>query len=187
MPLLAAEELTLGALLRERLAAVPGLRLLEQWHGDDVPRVALASFHVPSIEAGEVARRLAEEHAISVRSGAFCAHPLVRHLRGVTRAYAPGGGAVRASLGLGSGIDDIEMLAGALGALIGRAPGGRCASAFGRALRGAGRRPAPRALTCSYAVVADALRTSPVRAAVCSRADADISAPHQERLRVPAR
>ena len=116
---LAAEELTLGALLRERLAAVPGLRVLEQWRGDDVPRVALASFHVPSIEAGELARRLAEEHAISVRAGAFCAHPLVRHLRGVARANAPGGGAVRASLGLGSGIDDVEVLADALGSLIG--------------------------------------------------------------------
>ena len=122
MPLLAAEELTLGALLRERLAAVPGVDLLEQWHGDDVPRVALASFHVPSIEAGEVARRLAEEHAVSVRSGAFCAHPLVRHLRGVARASAPGGGAVRASLGIGSGIDDIESLAGALSSLIGPRP-----------------------------------------------------------------
>ncbi|MDX6600253.1 MAG: hypothetical protein QOE87_4140 [Gaiellales bacterium] len=122
MSLLAAEDLTLGALLRERLAAVPGLRLLEQWHGDDVPRVALASFHVPSIEAGEVARRLAEEHAISVRAGAFCAHPLVRHLRGVTRASAPGGGAVRASLGLGSGIEDVEALADALGSLIGPHP-----------------------------------------------------------------
>jgi len=119
MSLLAAEELTLGALLRERLAAVPGLRLLEQWRGDDVPRVALASFHVPSIEAGELARRLAEEHAISVRAGAFCAHPLVRHLRGVTRANAPGGGAVRASLGLGSGIEDVDVLADALGSLIG--------------------------------------------------------------------
>ena len=122
MPLLAAEELTLGALLRERLAGVPGLRMLEQWRGRDVPRVALASFHVPSIDAGEVARRLAEEHAISVRAGAFCAHPLVRHLRGVTRASAPGGGAVRASLGLGSGIDDIEALADALAALIGPHP-----------------------------------------------------------------
>ena len=145
MPLLAAEELTLGALLRERLAAVPGLRLLEQWHGDDVPRVALASFHVPSIEAGEVARRLAEEHAISVRAGAFCAHPLVRHLRGVARANAPGGGAVRASLGLGSGIDDIEVLADALGALIGRAPGGRSAGVRPRASR----RRSPACSTCA--------------------------------------
>ena len=158
MPLLAAEELTLGALLRERLAAVPGVQLLEQWHGDDVPRVALASFHVPSIEAGEVARRLAEEHAISVRSGAFCAHPLVRHLRGVARASAPGGGAVRASLGIGSGIDDIEHAGRRARSADRHAPRAGTPQAFGRAGRGDVRRPAPRALACSYAVVAE-LRT----------------------------
>jgi selenocysteine lyase/cysteine desulfurase len=119
MATLAAEEQTLGALLRERLASIPGVRVLEQWEVA-APRVALASFHVPSIEATEVARRLAEEHAISVRAGAFCAHPLVRHLRAVSRGA--GGGAVRASLGLGSGIDDIEALADALGSLIAASP-----------------------------------------------------------------
>ncbi len=116
MSLLALEEETLGALLRERLAAVPGLRLLAQWPEAEVSRVALASFCIPGFDASDVAQRLAEEHAISVRAGAFCAHPLVRHLRGVTRGT--GGGAVRASLGIGSGIDDIEALAEALEALI---------------------------------------------------------------------
>jgi selenocysteine lyase/cysteine desulfurase len=119
MRLLAAEELTMGALLRERLAAVPGVRVLSQW-ADDAPRVALASFHAPSLEAGEIARRLAEEHAISVRSGAFCAHPLVRHLRASSRGT--GSGAVRASLGIGSGLDDIDRLAEALGALLASRP-----------------------------------------------------------------
>jgi selenocysteine lyase/cysteine desulfurase len=119
MHLLAAEELALGALLRERLAAIPGIRLLSQW-ADDAPRVALTSFHAPSIEAGEIARRLAEEYAISVRAGAFCAHPLVRHLRASSRGT--GAGAVRASLGIGSGIDDIELLAEALGALLSSRP-----------------------------------------------------------------
>ncbi len=86
----------------------------------DAPRVALTSFHAPSIEAGEIARRLAEEHAISVRSGAFCAHPLVRHLRASSRGA--GAGAVRASLGIGSGIDDVEALADALGAVLAGRP-----------------------------------------------------------------
>ena len=129
MDVLAAEEMTLGALLRERLAAVPGIRVLAQWAGDDVARVALASFHAPGLEAGEIARRLAEEHAISVRSGAFCAHPLVRHLRASSRGA--GSGAVRASLGIGSGIDDIELLADALGSLCART------RRFGRAPHGA--------------------------------------------------
>jgi selenocysteine lyase/cysteine desulfurase len=119
MHLLAAEELALGALLRERLAAIPGVRVLSQWAGD-APRVALASFHAPSHEAGEIARRLAEEHAISVRSGAFCAHPLVRHLRASSRGA--GAGAVRASLGIGSGIDDVDALADALASVLAGRP-----------------------------------------------------------------
>ena len=40
-------------------------------------------------------------------------------MRAVARATAPGDGAVRASLGIGSGIDDVETLADALAAMIG--------------------------------------------------------------------
>ena len=52
MSLLALEEDTLGALLRERLAAVPGLSVLAQWPAADAPRVALASFCVPGMQRG---------------------------------------------------------------------------------------------------------------------------------------
>ncbi|MDP9255622.1 MAG: aminotransferase class V-fold PLP-dependent enzyme [Actinomycetota bacterium] len=117
MGVLALEEQTLGALLRQRLAGLTGVRVLSQWAEADTPRVALTSFHAPGLDAQELARRLAEEHAISVRAGAFCAHPLVRHLRAASRGA--GEGAVRASLGIGSGIDDVEALAGALEALVG--------------------------------------------------------------------
>jgi selenocysteine lyase/cysteine desulfurase len=117
MGVLALEEQTLGALLRQRLAALPGVRVLSQWAVADAHRVALTSFHAPGLDAQELARRLAEEHAISVRAGAFCAHPLLRHLRAASRGA--GEGAVRASLGIGSGIDDVEALAGALEALVG--------------------------------------------------------------------
>jgi selenocysteine lyase/cysteine desulfurase len=116
MGVLALEEQTLGALLRQRLAALPGVRVLSQWAETDAPRVALTSFHAPGLEAQQIARRLAEEHAISVRAGAFCAHPLLRHLRAASRGA--GDGAVRASLGIGSGIDDVEALAGALEAML---------------------------------------------------------------------
>ena len=64
-----------------------------------------------------------------MRSGAFCAHPLVRHLRASSRGA--GSGAVRASLGIGSGIDDIELLADALGSLCART------RRFGRSPHGA--------------------------------------------------
>jgi len=138
MGVLAVEEQTLGALLRERLAGVPGVRVLAQWAGADVPRVALASFCARGLDAHEVARRLAEEHAISVRAGAFCAHPLVRHLRGASRGSAAG--AVRASLGLGSGIDDVEALASALEVMLGassrRARRPRTASRFAAPVAG---------------------------------------------------
>jgi selenocysteine lyase/cysteine desulfurase len=117
MGVLAVEEQTLGALLRQRLAAVDGVRVLSQWADADAVRVALISFHAPGMDAQELARRLAEEHAISVRAGAFCAHPLVRHLR--ARSRGAGDGAVRASLGIGSGSDDVEALAGALDVLVG--------------------------------------------------------------------
>jgi selenocysteine lyase/cysteine desulfurase len=137
MPELALEEQTLGMLLRQRLAAVPGLRVLEQWPDADAPRVALASFHLPGLDSAEIARLLAEEHAISVRAGAFCAHPLVRHLRSLSRGT--GGGAVRASLGIGSGIDDIEVLADALAALI------AARTRRARRSRGAARIPSPAA------------------------------------------
>ena len=65
-----------------------------------------------------------------MRAGAFCAHPLVRHLRGGLASAPAAAPCVRAS-GSAPGIDDIEVLADALGALIGTparirrlAPGG---------------------------------------------------------------
>ncbi len=176
MSVLAAEELTLGALLRERLAGVPGLRVLAQWDGDDVPRVALASFHVPGIEAAEVAGRLAEEHAISVRSGAFCAHPLVRHLRGVARRRRAAAPCARASASAPASTMSRRWRM-RCSRSSGRAPGARAARdrSPGSRHRSQACAPRPDAFACSRG------------AAICSPSDADISAPHQERLRVPAR
>ncbi len=52
------------------------------------------------------------EFGIGVRHGAFCAHPLVRDLVGNT---APTPGAVRASIGLGTRMQDVDRLLVALG------------------------------------------------------------------------
>ena len=70
---------------------------------------------------------LSAEHAIGVRHGCFCAHPLIVHLLGIPhgevqrlRAELQAGstpplpGAVRASLGLGSTEQDVDLLIGAL-------------------------------------------------------------------------
>jgi hypothetical protein len=51
---------------------------------------------------------MSAEHGIGVRDGRFCAHPLLARL-------GAGGGAVRASLGLGSRADDVDRLITALG------------------------------------------------------------------------
>ena len=170
---------TLGALLRERLAAVPGAPSCSR---SGAARTSRASRWPRStsagIEAGRASRagwprstrsRCAPARSARTRSCGTCA---------VSRA-STGGGAVRASLGLGSAIDDVEALADALEALI--AARDRRA---GRATRPAGVQLL-RALSRSDRALGP--RDPFAGAAVCSRADADMSAPHQERSRVPAR
>ena len=52
-----------------------------------------------------VAAALSAEHGIGVRDGAFCAHPLVRHLLGAAGCAVDdgtAGQALRASVGLGT-------------------------------------------------------------------------------------
>ena len=109
----------------ERLAAVPGLRLLGPPAGRD--RVGVLSFVLPALSHERVAAALAYEHAISVRSGCFCAHPAMfdllaldaqtvteaqARLRSHDRVDVPG--AVRASLGLQSTRAEVDRLAAAL-------------------------------------------------------------------------
>jgi hypothetical protein len=66
------------------------------------------SFNVAGIDPVLLAAALGAEHGIGVRDGAFCAHPLMDHF-----AARDGGGsrhAVRASIGVGTGADDIDRL-----------------------------------------------------------------------------
>lgn len=78
--------------------------------------VGVASFNVPGYRAELVAAYLSAEHGIGVRGGKFCAHPLLERL-GLGE-----GGAVRVSIGLGTGSDDVDALLGALGRLIEHGP-----------------------------------------------------------------
>ncbi len=110
MDVLAAEERPLVARLRAGLRAIPGVLLLDAWADERVDRVGVSTFTVDGRDHRLVAAALAAEHAISVRSGAFCAHPLVGHLLGLspdlTTADVPAdrpSGAVRVSIGLGVG------------------------------------------------------------------------------------
>ena len=102
------------AMLRERLVdglAHLGITPLRIWPElEDV--VGVVTFNVPGHPAREVGAWLSDKHAIGVRSGRFCAHPLLN------RFGPPDRGAIRASLGLGTRAADIDALLDALAALI---------------------------------------------------------------------
>lgn len=104
----------LCALLVDGLGDIDGIELLKLWD-DSRDCVGIVTFTVDGYEPGEVASYLSAEHGIGVRDGRFCAHPLL------ARVGRPGG-AVRASLGLGSSSDDVERLLGALRTLVGHGP-----------------------------------------------------------------
>ena len=127
MEAVAEHERALAARLRRGLAAVPGLEQLAIWPGDDVDRVGVASFALRGYRHPLLAAILSAEHAIGVRHGCFCAHPLITRLLGIPdgevrrlRAELQAGnapplpGAVRASIGLGTSAADVDLLTGAL-------------------------------------------------------------------------
>lgn len=104
--------------LRERLVAglagLPGVRVLRIW-ADSAEPTGVVSFTVAGADPGLVAAYLSAEHGIGVRDGRFCAHPLLARL-GVPA------GALRASVGVGSTLSDVDRLIGALDALLAVGP-----------------------------------------------------------------
>ena len=126
MERIAAEEMTLLAYARERLAAIPAFEHYRVWPADH-PRVGLLTFNLRGTPYDLLAAVLSAEHGIGIRHGCFCAHPLMmrllrvddleaRRLLDETRAghHERLPGAARASLGLGSTRADIDLLADAL-------------------------------------------------------------------------
>jgi len=127
MDTVAAHERSLAIRLWTALARIPGLEMLTQWAPGTVDRVGVATFNLVGYRDPLLAAILSAEHAIGVRHGCFCAHPLMTHLLGVPdveaarlhaelragrRPLLPG--AVRASIGLGTTVEDIDRLVGAL-------------------------------------------------------------------------
>lgn len=106
------------------LDEIPGCRVLRSW-GDNAARVGVATFILNRHSEHDVAARLAQL-GIAVRSGLFCAHPLVAHLLGTDGAMAEQtrrarageqlglAGAVRASVGVGVEAAHIDRLLDAL-------------------------------------------------------------------------
>lgn len=124
---IAAHEANVRARLDQQLASVPGLVRLGPAAGDRLP---VGAFTLGDTHHALLAARLAHEHGIAVRSGCFCAHPLVTRLLRLTpdqvalhRDDAGVGekrrlpGAVRASAGLASTLADIDALGAALRAI----------------------------------------------------------------------
>jgi selenocysteine lyase/cysteine desulfurase len=104
--------------LRGRLVA--GLRSLEEvrqlriWE-DSAEAVGVVAFEVMGHDAGLVAAYLASEHAIGVRAGKFCAHPLIERINS-------GRSALRASVGIGTTCEDVDRLIAGLKTYLRSAP-----------------------------------------------------------------
>ena len=130
MDVLEEHERSLARRLWQGLAELPGCYVLRIWP-DEERRVAVASFTLAGHDPRDVAETLGREHGIAVRSGLFCAHPLVSHMLG-TEAEAAAlleraragedvvlAGAVRASIGIGVENEHIDRLLSGLGQIAG--------------------------------------------------------------------
>ncbi|GAA3864881.1 aminotransferase class V-fold PLP-dependent enzyme [Streptomyces sedi] len=118
-PALRAREAELLTRLRTGLAALPAVTELSLF-GAESERVAVVSFTVDGWESGELATVLSERYGIGVRSGMFCAQPLVRRLLDADGDSEDCGGtlrALRASFGAGTPGEHVDRLIGALAAL----------------------------------------------------------------------
>jgi selenocysteine lyase/cysteine desulfurase len=138
MDAVVAHERSLAVRMWTALERVPGLEMLTQWAPGTVDRVGVATFNLAGYRDPLLAAILSAEHAIGVRHGCFCAHPLMTHLLGVPDGAArrfhaelrAGGhpalpGAVRASIGLGTMAEDVDRLATALHEIAARGPRSR--------------------------------------------------------------
>lgn len=103
-------EASLRGRLVAGLSALTGVDVLRLWPDSEEP-VGVVTFTVDGIEPGRVAAYLSAEHGLGVRDGRFCAQPLLKRL-GLT------GGAVRASIGIGTSVADVDRLVAGVRALL---------------------------------------------------------------------
>jgi selenocysteine lyase/cysteine desulfurase len=114
--------------LRERvldgIADLTGVHALRIWDDFD-DAIGVVAFAVDGYAPGHVGAYLSAEHGIGVRDGRFCAHPLLA-------AFGRPEGALRASFGVGSRLEDADRLVAALRRLVEHGPDhAYCASASG--------------------------------------------------------
>lgn len=109
-----AHESHLYSRLRSGLAAIDGVRVVEVL--GDRPNVGVVTFTVDGYDPSLVSQVLADEDAIAVRDGRFCAHLLCDAAVGV------GASAVRASLGLATTGEHVDRLVAAVRRLVEHGP-----------------------------------------------------------------
>lgn len=108
-----AHEAALRQRVLDGVADLPAVRTLRIWD-DSTDAIGVVTFVVDGYKPGEVGAYLSAEHGIGVRDGRFCAHPLL------ARFGVPG--ALRASFGVGSRLDDANRLVAALRQLVTEGP-----------------------------------------------------------------
>jgi selenocysteine lyase/cysteine desulfurase len=138
-----AHDEALARRMSHGLRAVDGVRLLGPCGGrerdprageDPVPILPVTAFTIDGMHHALVAARLSAEYGIAVRHGCFCAHPYVVRLLGLDdtevdayrsevlegdHRHVPG--AVRASAGIGTSGEEIDLLLAAVADLAGGA------------------------------------------------------------------
>ena len=95
--------------LRCGLEAIDGISTYTLWRPAGA-RIGVITFNLAGWDHALLAAVLSAEYGIGVRDGAFCAHPLLSELT----AGEAAGGAVRASVGIGTRTADIDRLVEAI-------------------------------------------------------------------------
>ncbi|HEY6759780.1 MAG TPA: aminotransferase class V-fold PLP-dependent enzyme [Baekduia sp.] len=109
-----AHEAALRDAVLTGLAAIDGVSVARIWE-DAGAAIGTVAFKVDGYEPGQVSACLSAEHGIGVRAGRFCAHPLM------ARLGLPGG-ALRASFGAGSMMEDADRVLDAVRPLVAEGP-----------------------------------------------------------------
>lgn len=119
--------------LRDRLisglarhAEISVLRIWDDVRPESADAIGVVAFTIAGHDPGLVAAYLSAEHAIGVRDGRFCAHPLL------ARLGLGSGGALRASFGIGSTSADVDRLLAAIDQLLTTGPQWRYERVDGR-------------------------------------------------------
>ena len=142
---LARAEHALTETLRTGLSEIPGVTV-HSLFGGAVDSIGVVTFTIAGQQPSVVAAALSAEHGIGVRDGAFCAHPLVRHLLGSAGCAVDDGTgqALRASVGLGTTTEHVRRLVSAVESIASTGPRRRYVVVDGRPVPAVDDRELPR-------------------------------------------